>query len=185
MRTSLLAVLVLAAAVAAAVETPMKKPEAVSTRLSFKGPAGWLKSEYANSAGADPVVEFEKGSDRVSIDLFGAAGSAYKTPEAFLLGPAATTMGKAPARAGEATVAGRAVAVWRRQFPIADSGPHMTSAAPPRMGTETFCVLPPSADGRFAVLSYARENPIPDPEGRGEKAWKAFLKTVKPVAAKK
>ena len=46
------------------------------------------------------------------------------------------------------------------------------------LGSELFAIFPAKGK-RFVVLSYVRESPVPD-EGSGEKAWAAFLKTVKP-----
>lgn len=182
MRPFLLAAALAAAAAVHAAETPMKKPSpaaAVASLLRFRAPAGWRSGEYANSRGADPVVEFEKGADRIAVYVYGAPGSSYKTPEDFFGGPAATTMGRAPDTAGRVLVDGRGVALYRRRFPLADGDPHAVSSAPLRLGTAVFCVLPPAADGRFAVLTYSRESPIPDLEDRGEKVWNSFLKTVR------
>lgn len=187
MKTLLLAVLLAAATAAKAAESPMKKPApaaAVAALLRFQTPAGWRRGEYANSGGADPVIEFEKGADRIAVYVYGAPGSSYKTPEDFMTGPAATTMGRAPDRAGLALVAGRNVALYRRRFPLADGDPHVVSSAPPRFGSAIYCVLSAAADGRFAVLAYSRESPIPDTEERGEKAWESFLKSVKPSGPK-
>lgn len=182
MRLLLLVSALAAATAAQAAETPMKKPSpaaAVASLLRFQAPAGWRRGEYANSRGADPVVEFEKGADRIAVYVYGAPGSSYKTPADFLGSPAATTMGRAPDPAGSAVVAGRGVALYRRRFPLADGDPHAASSAPPRFGSAVFCVLPPAADGRFAVLTYARESPIPGLDDRGEKSWNSFLKTVR------
>jgi hypothetical protein len=142
--------------------------------LSWTAPPGWKKSEYANAGGADPVVAYESDLGRIQIRVFGAPGSFYRTPEAFMAGPAATSMGRAPELTGRERVAGRDAAVYRREYPLADGDPH-AHAPDPRTARECFCVLPPSKDGRFVVLSYSRESPAPDPSGAGEKAWKAFL----------
>lgn len=184
----------LAALAAAAAETPMKKSDApaapapgdaVAAQWRFAAPEGWRRSDYANAGGVDAVVAFEKGSDRLTLRLFGAPGSFYKTPEAFFAGPAATTMGKAPDRAGSAAVDGRKIAVYSRRYPLADGDPHMVGPATTRFGDETFCVLPPGADGRFLVAAYARESPIPDSKGSGEKAWKKLLNSLKRPTPKK
>ncbi len=86
-------------------------------------------------------------------------------------------MGRKPETIGAVTAGGRHPTLYRRGFPIDLGGPHAPSG-PPRLGSEVFCLLP-AAGGRFVVLSYARESPVPDRERRGEKAWEAFLKTVK------
>jgi hypothetical protein len=124
-------------------------------------------------------VAYESGGDRIAIKVFGAPKSFYRTPAEFMAGPGAAAMGRAPVRAGSARVAGRSVAVYRREYPLPDGDPHSRSASPPRMGRETFCVLPPLRDGRFAVLSYDRESPAPDLTGRAEEAWTAFLAGVR------
>jgi hypothetical protein len=182
MRFSLIAAVVLAAAAGAA-ETPMKKTPppsaaAVASVVRFAPPAGWDRSDYANAGGADAVVSFESGLDRISVYLYGAKGSFYRSPADFMRGPAATTMGRAPVRTAVALVAGRRLSVYRRGYPLAEGDPHIPSSGRERMGTETYCVLPPAPDGRFVVLSWARDTPAPDPRSLGEKAWKAFLKTV-------
>ena len=115
----------------------------------------------------------------VQVRVFGAPGSDYPTPEYFLTGAAASEQGAAPSDAGTVTVAGRKLALRRRRFPIAVSDPHRPSMGKSPLGTEVFCVLP-LKDGRYAVLAYLRESPIPDLHRKGEKAWAAFLKTVKP-----
>lgn len=175
-----LALLAALAAVAAAPEKPVKDPSpaaVVRSVVRFTGPKGWNKEEYANGGGADPVVAFADGLDRISIRVFGAPGSAYKNPAAFLSGPAASTMGKKPDAAGRARVAGRTVPLYSHGVPVMIGDPHVRSGAPTMLGREVFCVLP-AAKGRFVVLALARETPTPDPERKGEKAWQAFLKTV-------
>lgn len=192
MKNALLAVLVFASACSAA-DTPMKKPSPASASASafdslirFTAPDGWDRTDYANSGGADAVVTFEHGLDRISAYLYGAKGSFYKSPAEFMRGPAATTMGRAPKRTATAVVAAGRVSIYRRGFPLAEGDPHVPSAGHERMGTELFCVLPAAADGRFVVLSYARETPAPDPRFLGETAWKAFLKGVaRPPAPKR
>jgi len=153
--------------------------QAVAALVKFAAPKGWTAVEYSNAEGADPVVRFENLSDAVQIRVFGAPGSDYRTPKDFMAGPAATEMGAAPAAAGTATVAGKKLALHRRRYPIELSNPHGPAAPKSPMGTELFCVLP-LKDGRFAVLTYRRASPIPDLHQKGEKAWAAFLKTVKP-----
>ncbi len=156
--------------------TPSK---AAAAPLDWTAPPGWTASAYSNAGGADAVTAYEKGLDRIAVKIFGAPKSYYRTPEDFLAGPGATTMGRAPAKSGSARVAGRAVAVYRREYPLPEGDPHAFSQGPPLMAREFFCVLPPFRDGRFAVLSYARESPAPDIKGEGEKAWKAFLAGVR------
>lgn len=170
---------------AAAAPLPRPSPGAsVAALLSVSAPAGWTRTEYANAGGADAVVAFESGEDRLAVRLYGAAGSFYRAPEDFLKGPAATTMGRPAERAGTAVVAGAKVVLWRHGVPILDGDPHTPSAAP-RLGPAVFCVLPPVPDGRFLVLSYERQSPVPDLAGKGEKAWKSFLKSARRPAAQK
>jgi hypothetical protein len=181
MRLLLLAAQILFAAPPQAAEvhvstTPSKIAAAL---LEWTPPSGWKASEYSNAGGADPVVAYENGIDRIEIKIFGARKSFYRTPEDFMTGPGATTMGRAPVKSGVARAAGGAVTVYRREFPLPGGDPHAFSPGPPMMGRETFCVLPPFPDGRFAVLSYARESSAPDITGNAEKAWKAFLAGVR------
>lgn len=174
------------AAWAAAAPPPAAKPsaDAVAAVVTFRDPIRWKRSDYANSMGADPVVAFAQGSERIAVYVYGAPGSAYKTPEDFLKGPAATSMGKAPARAGSAKVGGREVSLYRRGYPLGDYDPAKPEAGPPRMGEQLFCILPPLADGRFAVLAHDQNLPQSGPSSSGGPAWKAFLKTVKPAGPK-
>lgn len=184
MRRLLSAALILMTAAGAAEGGTVKTKtpaQAVKALLSFTPPKGWTPVEYANAEGADPVVRFENLSDAVQIRLFGAPGSDYPTPEEFMGGAAASEQGAAPAAAGTALVAGRKLAVHRRRFPIEAADPHRPSPGKSIMGTEVFCVLPLEG-GRFAVLAYRRASPIPDLQRKGEKAWEAFLKTVRPKA---
>ena len=182
MRLLLLAAQLLFAAAPPAAEVHMSTTpsKAASALLEWTPPPGWKSSEYSNAGGADIVVAYEEGMERIEIKIFGAPKSFYRTPEAFMAGPGATTMGRAPAKSGIARAAGGAVTVYRRKFPLPGGGdPHAFSPGPPLMGRETFCVLPPFPDGRFAVLAYARESPTPSVKGEGEKAWKAFLAGVR------
>jgi hypothetical protein len=180
MKIFFFAVQFLLAAPVPAAEVPVSSTHsyAASALLDWTPPPGWKASEYANAGGADPVVAYEKGIDRIAIMVFGAPKSFYRSTADFMAGPGATTMGRAPAKAGTARVAGRAVALYRREYPMPDGDPHAFSPDP-RMGREIFCVLPPLPDGRFVVLSYARESPAPDITGGADKAWDAFLAGVR------
>lgn len=176
----LLALFLAAAAAAAEKSVAPKTPgQAVAALVRFTPPKGWSVVEYANAGGADPVVRFEDLSDAVQIRVFGAPGSDYPTPKDFMAGPAASEQGAAPAAAGTVTVAGKKLELFRSRFPIAVSDPHHPSPTKSPLGTELFCVLP-LKNGRFAMLAYRRETPIPDIHRKGEIAWEAFLKTVRP-----
>jgi len=158
--------------------------EIVAGLIQVETPPGWRRTTYSNAAGADLVVAFERGADRLVVRVFGAKGSFYKTPADFLAGPAATTMGREAQKRGAAPVAGRPLALYRRRFPLAQGGPHESSSARPRMGAESFCVLAPFKDGRFIVLSHQRESPVADPERLGEIAWEAFLRGARLLPVK-
>lgn len=179
--TAVLLALSAAASAAENVEAPKPvKPtpaQAVAAVVALKPPTGWAAEEYANNGGADPVVAFADGVDRIAVRVFGGPGTGYKKPAAFLASPAASTMGRKPEKIGSVKVAGRELDLFRHEVPVNLGDPHAASA-PPTLGREIFCLLP-AAGGRFVVLSYARESPAPDLEGGGEKAWEAFLKTVK------
>lgn len=149
--------------------------QAVAALVRHQPPKGWTVQEHAN--GADPVVAYEDGLDRITVRAFGGPNSSYKTPALFLSGAAASTMGRKPEDAGTVAAAGRRLALYKRGFPMNLGNPHVPSGRP-MLGTEFFCIMP-AAGGRFIVLAYARESPAPDLEGRGEAAWAAFLKTVK------
>ena len=172
----------------AAEEPAMKAlptPEIIAGLLQIDVPNGWTRTAYANTGGVDFVVAFERGANRLLVRVFGAKRSSYRTPEDFLSGPAAGTLGRAAGRKGAAKIDGRTVALFERGFPLLARVPHGSTPAKPQMGTETFCVLPPSKDGRFIVLSYQRESPIPDLKGTGEKAWEVFLRGVRMLPLKK
>ncbi|MBI2384396.1 MAG: hypothetical protein HYV14_00125 [Elusimicrobia bacterium] len=175
-RPFLAVLLTLAAPSWAAERTAPSPAKAISAVVRFSAPKGWRPEHYAN--GADPVSAFVSGEDRIVVRVFGAPGSAYADPAAFLSGAAASTMGRPPEKAGERTVARRRVDLHQRGFPVNLGDPHIPSGRQQVLGREIFLILPASK-GRFAVLSYARESPAPDRERRGEKAWEAFLKTVK------
>lgn len=175
-----IALSLLLAAGAAAEEPVSQTPaKAVAAAVRFTPPKGWTPDAYANAGGADPVARYEKGSDAIVIRLFGGAGSDYATPAEFLAGPAASEEGAASVPAGTTTVAGRKVELRRRRFPIEVADPHRAGPTSKLKGAEVFLVLPLKG-ARFAVLAYRRETPIPDLHQAGEKAWAAFLKTVRP-----
>ena len=155
---------------------PARAAESAAAFVRYQAPKGWQAQEYAN--GADSVKEFVRDSDRLTVRLYGSPGSSYKTPADFLAGAAASTMGRPPEKAGSAVVAGRKTMVYKRGFPVNLGDPHTPSGGQQMLGSEVFVVLPP-AKGRFVVLSWARETPAPDLERAGEKAWAAFLKTIK------
>lgn len=170
--------LMMAAAKEPSMNTP-PTPEIVAGLVEITPPAGWAKTTYANSGGADTLLAFEHGADRIVIQVFGAKGSFNRTPEDFLAGPGATTMGRSPERKGQASVAGRRVTIFFRRFPLLEGGPHDSTPVKPMMGTEYFCVLPPARDRRFVVFSLRRESPIPDIDRTGEKSWDAFLRAAR------
>lgn len=173
-----------AATLASAAEVPVKKTpaDAVAELVTFVPPAaGWHPVEYSNSGGVDPVVRFERLSDAITVKGYGAPGSAWKSPEEFMKGPAATSSGVAPEAAGNVEVAGKKVKLWRRRFHVDLPDPH-GPPAPVMMGSELFLVLPAKGK-RFVVLSKVRESPAPDLEDAAGKAWEAFLKTVKVAGA--
>ena len=179
--------LALVALTGAAKEPAMKDSpasEIVAGMIEVAPPPGWRRTTYANAGGADLVVAFERGDDRLLVRLYGAKGSFYKNPADFFTGPAATSMGRAAERTGEALVAGRSLALYLHRFPLLEGDPHESSPAPPKMGVESFCILPAFKDGRFIVLSIQRESHVPDPERTGQKAWEAFLRGVRLIPAK-
>lgn len=171
----------------AAKEPSMKNApaaEIVAGLIEVSPPGGWSRTAYSNAGGIDLVVAFERGADRLVVQVFGAKGSFYGNPADFFAGPGATTMGRAPEKKGEALVAGRTISLYRRRFPLPEGGPHDSTPGKPKMGAESFCVLPPFKDGRFIVLSLQRESPIPSLERVGENAWEAFLRSVRILPTK-
>jgi len=180
MKRLIASALILGTAAFAAAEGTVKTKtpaQAVAALVKFTAPKGWTPIDYAN--GVDPVLRFEHLSDAVQLRAFGAPDSDYATPADFMAGPAATEMGAAPTADGTAMVAGKKLALYRRKFSTGVSNPHGPPQPKAPLGTELFCVLPLKG-GRFAVLAYRRSTPAPDLEGKGEQAWRAFLKTVKP-----
>lgn len=164
-------------------EAPPAPAALVRAAVSFKAPAGWKESAHAN--GPDPVLELRSGLDRIVLRVFGGAGSAYATPELFLKGPAAGTLGSAPQPAGEARVAGRALTLYEHGYPIMQGDPHVPSpGGRPPLAIERYVLLP-LPGGRFVVAGHAYESPIPSADPAGAKAFAAFLETLKPAPAKK
>lgn len=171
------AVLLAAGARAEEPKTVKNPAQAVSAAVRHTAPKGWKKNSYAN--GADPVLRYRSDSDELVIKLYGGPGSANPEPKDFL------ALGAAPAKAGSAEVAGQERDVWSRSFALESRDPHGSSPATDLKGTETFVVLPLKGE-RFAVLSWRRSSPVPDLNRKGEKAWAAFLRSVKaPAPAKK
>ncbi|HBL19072.1 MAG TPA: hypothetical protein DD417_20510 [Elusimicrobia bacterium] len=170
-KTALLAA-VIASALAGAGEAPVPQPvQETLGAARFSGPAGW-ESEKSGTA-ADPGVRFSRGLDVIKVRLLGGKGSRYAGPDAFLKGFEATTMGKAPERVRQVKAGGRKVWVYRHGYPVDLGDPSAPPAGAPALASEEFCVIP--LGGKFFVLSFAHESPIPDPEAAGEKAWAALL----------
>lgn len=178
----------LAAGLAAAPEpamssrSPIDPAGDVRAAVSFKVPPGWTEEAHAN--GPDPVLTLRSGLFRISLAVYGARGSAYATPELFLRGPAASTLGAAPRPAGEALVAGKKRPLYERGFASSLGDPHAPSGGRPALATERFLILPLTR-GRFAVAAYAFEDPIPSSKPDGARAFEAFLKTLRPAPKKK
>jgi hypothetical protein len=186
MRQSTIAALAVLAALGARAGEPVKTKtpsQTVAEHVTFTAPKGWTPEEYANSGGADPVVRYENLSDSLVVRVFGAPGSAYATPNDFMAGPAASSLGSPPEAEGFVAAGGKKLKAWKRRWPIVPSDPH-GHAAPALYGVERFAVLPLSG-ARFAVLSWQRASPAPDLQRTGEKAWAEFLKTARPAKAKK
>ncbi|UPT73109.1 MAG: hypothetical protein M0D55_14580 [Elusimicrobiota bacterium] len=169
----MIAIFALAAALAgsAAAGEPVKNAKTiaqdVAAAVRHAAPKGWERMAYAN--GSDPVLRYSKNADEFIIKIYGGKDSAYATAAEF---PAGT--GGAKRR-----VAGREVEFFERRFPLAARDPHGASSPASPEGTETLGVLPLKGK-RFAVVSWRRSSPAPDLEGAGEKAWGAFLKSIKP-----
>lgn len=171
------ALAVLLAAGAHAKEPVKKTPaQEIAAAVRHTAPKGWKKSAYAN--GADPVLRYKSDSDELVIKLYGGPGSANPEPKDFL------ALGEAPAKAGSAEVAGMERDVWTRSFALEARDPHGPASPASLKGTETFVLLPLAGE-RFAVLSWRRSSPVPDLNRKGEKAWAAFLRSVKTPPAKK
>ena len=142
----------------------------------YQAPAGW--DVDADTTAPDAYARFRLGEDAIAIRAFGGPGSAYANQAEFLAGPSARTLGKPPKRAGQAKVGTAKLPLFRRGYPIRMGDPRRRGAPAGPLADEVFCVLP--AGERFLVLSYARENPAPDPKAGGRKAWEAFLGSLRP-----
>lgn len=172
--TAIFALAALLAAGAAAeepVKTAKKPAQELSAAVRHSAPKGWKKTEYAN--GADPVLRYVGDSDEIVLKLYGGPGSVFAKPGDFPAGPST----------GKAKVAGREVDLMTRRFPLSPRDPHGPSSPAEPQGTETMLILELKG-GRFAVLSRRRLSPAPDLKGTGDKAWEAFLKSVKLPSAK-
>lgn len=173
---AVLAVLLAAGARAEEPKTVKNPAQAIAAAVRHSAPKGWKKSAYAN--GADPVQRYKSDSDELVIKLYGGAGSANPEPKDFL------ALGETPAKAGTAEVAGMERDVWSRGFQLESRDPHGASSPTALKGTETFVLLPLKGE-RYAVLSWRRSSPVPDLNRKGEKAWAAFLRSVKAPPEKK
>jgi len=167
MRLSILAA-VIASALAGAGEAPV--PQTFGS-ARYVEPAGWQAEK------SDSSLRFSRGVDVIKARWFGGKGSRYAAAGDYLVGFEATTMGKTPEKARLAKVAGRKVWVYRHGYPIDLGDPHAASPGPVQLASEEFCILPMGT--RFLVLSWAHESPVPDPEAAGEKAWEAFLSSLR------
>ena len=175
-----LAVLLLAAPSKAKMTDPL---EQMAAAVSFSAPKGWTRSAHAN--GPDPVLELRSGLDRIVLRLFGGPDSAYATPELFLRGPAAGTLGAPPETVGEALVAGRKRTLYQHGYPLMSAvSPVPGADGRPPLALERYVVLP-LANGRFVVAGHAYESPIPSARPDGARAFEAFLKTLKAAPKKK
>lgn len=164
-------------------DAPAAPAALVRAAVSFAAPAGWAENAHAN--GPDPVLELRSGEDRISLRLFGGEGSAYASPELFLKGPAASTLGAPPETAGEELVAGKKRPLYERGYPLMSGvSPVPGVGGRPPMAKERFILLP-LAKGRFLVAAHAYESPIPSARPDGAKAFAALLRSLKPASAKK
>ena len=144
--------------------------------IRYQAPPGW--DVDSDTTAPDAYARFRLGEDVIAIRAFGGPGSAYADQAAFLESPSARTLGKTPRRAGQAKVGTAKLPLFRRGYPIRMGDPRRRGAPAGPLADEVFCVLP--AGERFLVLSYARENPAPDPKSGGRKAWEAFLRALRP-----
>lgn len=164
-------------------DAPPAPAALVRAAVSFAAPQGWTESAHAN--GPDPVLELRSGEDRISLRLFGGEGSAYATPELFLKGPAASTLGAPPEPAGDVAVHGKKRPLYERGYPLMSGvSPVPGAGGRPPMAKERFVLLPLSK-GRFVVAAHAYESPIPSARPDGAKAFSALLASLKPAPAKK
>ncbi|MFA6030396.1 MAG: hypothetical protein WC969_11120 [Elusimicrobiota bacterium] len=171
--------LLLACAVLAQDAPPPKPadpiPPAIAAAAQLTAPEGW-DAEVGPEGEKDPSVTFTKGGDRIRVTLFGGPGTRFKTSQAFLRSPAATTMGRPAQKDAVVKVAGARAYVYRHAYPEPSGDPHQRSEKAPRMVMEEFCIVP--AGKAFFVLSYAEEG-VPDPSAPSRPSWEAFLKSFK------
>lgn len=128
----------------------------------YKTPSGW--SIENSGSGADAGVRLTQGSAVMKIRLYGGVGSRFKTPRDFMESFAAGSYGQPPRPASIARVAGAERRFYERVYPLKRV----------KQVSERFCLVPASG-GRFFVLSYAWESPVPDLSGEGAQAWAALL----------
>jgi hypothetical protein len=170
-QTALLAA-VIASALAGAGEAPVPQPVLESFGPArYAAPADW-EAERKDAA-VDPSARYSRGLDVIKIRLLGGKGSRYSGPADYLKGFEATTMGKAPEKVRQVKAGASKVWLYRHGYPVDLGDPSAPPAGAPALASEEFCIVPHG--GRFFILSFAHESPIPDPEAAGEKAWALFL----------
>ncbi|MBI3298885.1 MAG: hypothetical protein HYZ75_12015 [Elusimicrobia bacterium] len=173
-RLAAAALLLLASGLEAKEPAVKEKKGAIEALAGYKAPAGWTVERRAK--GQDAALELTRAGVLISVRLFGGKGSEYSVPDAFLASPAASTMGRPPEGIGRTRISGKAYPMYKRGVPSLDGDPHAPGGSP-ALSEERFLLVP--VKGRFFVLSYRDENPLPDPSGKGEKAWQAFLRSFK------
>ena len=139
--------------------------------IGYSAPSGWELER--NKPGREPELRFSKDLDAIKIRLRGGKGSRYASASDFVQGFEATTLGRPPEKLRKIRVAGRRVWLYRHGYPVMLGDPHMQDPRPPQLAQEEFCVIP--WGGKFWVLSWTLDSPVPDPEAAGERAWELFL----------
>ncbi len=168
-------------AVGAVKEIPVNQEKSDIDRLaSYAPPKGW---KLEKSSAADPSVVIKNLRHVIRIRLFGGKNSRYGEPSDFLDGFQARTMGRPPRKGRVVKVSGIRTRIFNRRYPINLGDPHEAGTGDPDMADEEFCFVP--VGGRFFVLSYALESPMPDLDDLEGAAWKSFLKSFKLLGKKK
>jgi hypothetical protein len=147
----------------------------IDSRASYKLPAGWTVEKTARAI--DPALRLSRPPDVIWARLFGGTGSHYATPDEYLGGIEASTMGRPPETNEVVTVSSIKTRFYRHGYPINLGDPHEVNSRPPQLATEQFCIVP--ASDRFFVLGYAHESLLPELSREGDEAWQGFLQSFR------
>lgn len=144
-------------------------------RAEYQAPRDWTVQR--SSRAGDSIVTLTSGAHLLRVRLLGGKDSKYLAPKNFLESFEAGTYGNGPAKKGTVVVAGARRPLYVRSYAIRLGDPHVPTLKPV-LAEERFVIVP-AQDGKYFVLSYAWEDPIPELGDEGEQAWTALLSSFR------